>query len=683
MADRLRVTELDFDTIKTNLKAFLQQQNEFTDYDFDGSGLSVLLDILAYNTHYNAYYLNMVANEAFLDTALLRDSVVSHAKALGYTPHSKTASKSVVNFTVTAGNSTSAQLTVPRGFSFLSNQIDGKSYNFVTLEDTTVTKTANSTFIFENLNIHEGQLVTYNYTHTEISNPKSIFIIDDANVDTSSLKVTVRPSPVSTEFTIYTKVTDISQVNSTSSVYFLQEGKGGKYEIYFGNDVVGKKIPDGGVVTISYLVTNSSDANGAENFKATQTLTDTLSTVHTNFSINVISVSSGGGDRQQVDSIKILAPAQYSSQNRLVTKNDYSSYLSSVYTQADSISIWGGEEQIPKVYGKIFVAIKPKDGFFLSQTEKQRIIEEILIPKSVIGTQIEILDPNFIYLKTQTKILYDKTKTTKTENVLRQQIQASIILYKNENIDEFKSTFVTSKLQKAIDSVDTSIIGSETLIRLEKRIEPTLQVTTNYILNFNIPLYRGTILDSLRTNEFYYNDGTISRICQIEEGPQSFTGVEKINIINPGFGYITNPTVTITGDGSGATAEAKIVNGKVNSITVTNRGVNYTKAIVTISGGDGSTASATAVVSGEVGTLRLFYYDSNSEKQIINNNIGSINYTTGTIQINDLKIQSIVSGIYLKVDIQPKSSIVETEKNTIITIDENDPSSIITTFEKM
>ena len=675
MADRLRVTELDFDTIKTNLKSFLKQQSEFTDYDFDGSGLSVLLDILAYNTHYNAYYLNMVANESFLDTALLRDSVVSHAKALGYTPHSKRAALAIIDFNITASSNTAAKITIPRGYSFLSNQIDGKSYNFVVLDDTTVSK-SNTTFIFNDLEIYEGQLVTYNFTNIEATNPKAIFTLPDANIDTTTIKVSVSPSPSSTELTTYTLATDILEIDSTSTVFFLQEGRGGKYEIYFGNDVLGKKLPDGGIVSVSYLVTNATDANGADNFKASTSLVDTLTVTQSNFSITVTSEAAGGDDRESVDSVKFLAPTQYSAQNRLVTKKDYGTYLRSNYTNADSISVWGGEEQDPKVYGKIYLAIRPKENYFISDAEKQRIINDIIIPKTVIGTQVEILDPEYLYLKTTTTVKYDSTRTTRTENALSQAIENAIILYKNTNIDKFEATFVISKLEAAVDAVDTSILGSETEVRVEKRIEPSLGVTASYVINFNVPLHRGTILNGLRTNEFKVIDGTIERTAQIEETAQSFTGVEEIKITDPGYGYTSTPTITITGDGTGATAEATIVNGKINSITITNRGANYTKALVTISGGNGTGGAAAAIVSGKIGTLRLIYFDASAEKKIINSNIGEINYDTGRITINDLKIQSLVSGNYLKLDIESENAIIESSKNTIITIDDADPTAI-------
>ena len=230
--NRLQVTELDFDTIKSNLKSFLRQQTQFQDYDFEGSALSVLVDLLAYNTHYNAYYLNMVANEAFLDTALLRDSVVSHAKSFGYTPYSVTAPSVTLNVTITSASSNTGELTIPRGYIFLSNQIDNRSYDFVVMEDTTVTK-SNQQYFFEDLVVREGELVTYNFTFNQSSNPKSIFELPDENVDISTVTVSVRPTAANTDSSTYTRSTEIIDVGPTSEVFFLQETRNLKYQVFF------------------------------------------------------------------------------------------------------------------------------------------------------------------------------------------------------------------------------------------------------------------------------------------------------------------------------------------------------------------------------------------------------------------------------------------------------------------
>jgi len=325
MADRLNVTELDFDSIKTNLKNFLRQQSEFQDYDFDGSGLSVLLDVLAYNTHYNAYYLNMVANESFMDSALLRNSVVSHAKRVGYTPRSVAAPRAIVNITVQTNDSNPGSLTIPKGYVFISSQIDGVSYRFVTLESYSTTKVGNN-YVFTNIPIYEGQFVTYSYTNSYTNNPKQLFTVPDAGVDTSTLRVSVRQSSSNTETITYTKATEILNLTSTSTAYYLQEGRNGQYEVYFGDDILSKKIPDGGIVNLEYLISSGSAANKANNFISTSAIGG-----YSTISINSISAAAGGAERETVDQIKFGAPLNLLSQNRAVTKNDYIKLIQQKY----------------------------------------------------------------------------------------------------------------------------------------------------------------------------------------------------------------------------------------------------------------------------------------------------------------------------------------------------------------
>ena len=680
MADRLRVTELDFDTIKNNLKAFLNQQSEFTDYDFEGSGLNILLDILAYNTHYNAYYLNMVANESFLDTAILRDSVISHAKTLGYTPHSTRASVATINFTANSATSTSGTLTLPAGFGFLSNQIDSKPYNFVVLEDTTVTK-ANSTYYFENLEIYEGQLTTYRFTHNSASNPKQVFTLPDANIDTTTIKVQVAPSSGNTQLTVYNLVSDILDVGVSSEVYYLQENKSGKYQIYFGNNVVGKSLPDGAIVNVTYLRTNGTAANKANNYVATSGISDSLAESITSFVIDPVSPAAGGAVRESVDDIKFGAAAQFTTQNRLVTVKDYESYLKKNYPSIDSLSVWGGEEEIPPTYGKVYISLKPKENYFISETEKQRIIDEIISPKAIVAVSAEIRNPEYLYLLVENYVEYDKKKTSLTPEAIKTSIRNAVLVYRNTNLNKFDSTFVLSKLQDSIDGVDLNAIsGSETVLRLQKRFEPTLGASTTYTINFNALLHRGTTTNKLTSSEFRIFDAEgVIRTVLFEEVPESFTGISEIQVTNAGNGYTTAPTVTITGDGTGAVANAIIVNGRIQGIEVTNRGINYTRAIVTISGGDGYGGSAIAVLDGRFGYLRTIYYDDNAEKQTINEQIGTINYITGTVTINDIRILSVVTtdGL-IRLTIESEKGIIKSSKNTIITLDDADISSITT-----
>jgi hypothetical protein len=684
MTEQLRVTELDFDTIKQNLKTYLQAQSKFTDYDFEGSGLSVLLDILAYNTHYNAYYLNMVANESFLDTALLRDSVISHAKVLGYVPYSSKAPVANINFTVITTSDTSATITLPKGFRFLSNEIDGISYGFVTLQENKVTK-SNTNFIFENLQIYEGQLVSYSYTHDKQTNPKQIFPIPDEGVDTSTITVSVQPSATKTDSEVFTFAPDASETNTDSAVFYLQENKGQKYDLYFGNDVIGKSITNGSIVNISYLITNGSDANKANNFVAAGgNLTDSLGINQTDFTVDPINEASGGAERESVDAIKFSAPLQFTTQNRLVTIKDYESYIIKNYPAVDSVSVWGGEDESPPVFGTVFLSLKPRQNYYLSDTEKERIIDEILKPKAVVAVQTIIRDPEYLYLLISPNVTYDPKKTILTEEQLKNSIRNTIINYKTTYLDKFNSSFILSKLQQDIATVDlNSIIGSKVIVRLQKRFEPTLGVGQSYKLYFNAALYRGTISNRLTSTYFTAFDSTgVQREVQFEEIPQSFSGLSSIAVLNPGSGYTSAPTITISGDGTGATATATIVNGTIQNITVIDRGINYTRAVVTITGGGGYGASAAAEVDAKVGTIRTVYYDTLSQKQIVDSSAGTINYDTGEVVINNILINSVISADgFIRLSIEADKGIINTVKNTIITIDEEDPISISTTLE--
>lgn len=681
--DRLRITELDFDTIKANLKTFLNQQSTFTDYDFDGSGLSILLDILAYNTHYNAYYLNMAANEAFLDTALLRDSVVSHAKTLGYVPYSTRSSIARINFEATSSSSDIGTLTLPAGFSFLSDQIDNKSYNFIVLEDTTVTK-ANSTYLFENLDIYEGQYVTYVFVLNESNNPKQIFTIPDGNIDTTTLSISVQQSSSNTSLTIYEKVTDVLDITGTSEVYFLQENRNGEYQIYFGNDAVGKKLPDGAVVNISYVVTNGSVPNKANNFIATSSISDSLAESLSNFTITPISAAAGGANRESVDEIKYSSVAQFSTQNRLVSYKDYESYILNNYPNVDSISVWGGEENTPPVYGKVFVSLKPTANYYISETEKQRIIDDIISPKAIVAVSTEILDPEYLYLKIENLIQYNPKKTTQNQASLKQSVRNAILTYRNRELNKFDAKFILSKLQDDVDESNwEAFYGSETIVKVQKRFTPTLNQSKNYTINFNVPLHRGTISNKMTSTEFVVNDSNgVARTVTLEETPQSYSGIASIQITNPGTGYTTAPTVTITGDGTGATAEAVILNGAVQTINITNRGIDYTRALVTISGGNGYGATGIAVIDARTGTLRTIYYDTNAERQIVDSTAGEIDYDSGIVTINDINIRSLTaSDGMIRLSIESEDGLIQSTRNTIMTIDDTDPTAIVTTLE--
>jgi hypothetical protein len=678
MADRLNITELDFDTIKTNLKNFLRQQSEFTDYDFEGSGLNILLDVLAYNTHYNAYYLNMLVNESFLDSSQLRNSVVSHAKKLGYNTRSYTAPLAKINFTINSGSSTPASLTLPKGYTFLSELIDSKSYNFITLDDVTVNKTGNN-FVFTDLHIYEGQLVEYNFNHSNASNPKQLFTLPDDNIDTSSLEVSVRQSSSNSESVVYNLNTDALTVNSDSLVYYLQEGQDGKYQIYFGEDVFGKSVPDGGIVTVSYIITNGDVANKANNFVASSTISG-----FSNFTINPVLQASGGSLRETVDEIKFAAPLQFTSQNRAVTKNDYIKLLQQKYPQFEAVNVWGGEENDPPIYGKVFISAKPKNGYEITDTQKEYIKEEIIKPISILTVTPEILDVDYNYLKVVSKVYYDPTKTTLNVNNLKTAVQNKIISFCNENLNTFNSYFKSSLLKTEIDGVSASVLSNELELFLSKKFKPDLINSNSYVLDFGVPLQKGTTYDNLYSNpEFILLDSEeVQRSCFFEEIPSSFTGVESITVNNPGLNYLSTPTIEIIGDGTGATATATIVNSKISKITVTNPGVGYTTATVRIVGGGGQLGEATAVLEGRFGKIRTYYYKPDSvtnqnTKVILNENAGTIDYVLGKIYINDFNPINVLNDMKeISVNIRPKISVIASEKNKMLVFDSTDPTSL-------
>ena len=671
MAQRLRITELDFDTIKTNLKNYLQSQSEFTDYDFDGAGLSYLLDILAYNTHYQAYYLNMVANESFMDTAITRDSVVSNAKNLGYVPKSRSATKAQVTITIDTGNTTPDQLTLPRGTVFLSNLIDGKAYNFITIEDIVISK-SNTSFIFDTVDIYEGNITSTTFVQNNLSNPKQIFTLPDSNIDTSTLLVTVTDVSSNTASEVYTLVTDATELSTTSPVYYLQEGLGGLYQIYFGGDNVGKSIPDGSTVSVSYLVTNAYAADSASSFVGMSPIG-----TYPSYTVTTVTNAAGGAEKESLDSIKQSAPLSFASQNRLITTNDYKALLQQQYPQASSVSVWGGQEQTPKVYGKVFASIKPKTGYYLSETEKQRIIDDIITPKSILSVKTEIIDPSYTYLKLQIDVRYDKNKTNLAVDTIKNSIRLVVLNYKLTNLDKFDGQFNTSFLVEGILAIDKSIVACDINVRLSKKVEPTLNVNRSYTIDFKNKLLRGSIDSQLQSDEFYVLDsGNIQRTVNLEEVPQSYTGIETITVTNPGYNYTDIPTVTISGDGTGATAVASIVNGKITKITVTNRGIGYTRAAITISG-TGNSGAAIPLITAKTGTLQTYYFDSNLNKQIVNSQAGTINYDTGVVQLENINIKGVNSSDdNLNISIETADHYLTTHQEQILTIDQNDAASI-------
>jgi hypothetical protein len=486
------------------------------------------------------------------------------------------------------------------------------------------------------------------------------------------LVISVRPNSVSTTSTVYTKVTDVLDVDSDSEVFFLQEVAEGRYEIYFGDGILGKKLPDGAIVNAQYLVTNGDAANKASGFIGTGAIG-----AYSEYFVETVAVAAGGKLRETVDNIKQSAISQFSAQNRLVTFKDYESYILSRYPNIDALSVWGGEDEVPKVFGKVFLSLKPKEDYYLTEAEKTHIINSLIKPKSIVTVDAIIKDPEYLYLLVNTGVSYNRTKTIKSPDELRTAIKDSIVAYKNTNLNKFGASMLLSKLQDAIDNTDVSILGNETIVRLQKRIVPKINEASTYTINFNAPLHRGTVTNKMTSSEFQAFDNTgILRTVQFEEVPNSFTGIQKVEISNPGYNY-KNPIVTITGDGSGAEAVATVVNGKIESINLISRGQDYSRATISITDETGINATANPIVNAQVGVLRLVYFDQNAKRQTINANIGEIDYVSGIVTINGVDVKSVSpSDGLIRFTIEADKAIIESVRNSIITIDETDPSSI-------
>jgi len=682
----LRIAELDFDAIKTNLKDYLRSQNQFTDYDFEGSGLNILLDTLAYNTHYMAYYLNMISSEMFLDSAILRNSVVSHAKHLNYVPTSTRGSVAKIDIVVadTEPSSGLSTITLPKYSQFISQQINGTNYSFVNLDTHIASKNVTSnTYTFSNVFITQGEKLTYNVEVTP-TNTKRRFLIPEANIDTSTLLVTVQNSSVDSTTTTYQLADDVTTLDSNSKVYFLEESNLGQYAAYFGDGYLGKNLNDQNIILFTYLSSSGDASNKANSF----TLVTSINSF-SNVVVNSISAASGGSTRDTIDRIKFLAPRFYTAQNRAVTKDDYGTLLLKDYPDVESISVWGGEENIPVVYGKIFISMKPKSGYVITQAEKDRIVKELISNRNVVTVTPEIVDPDFLYLKFEIAVNYNIKNTILDEASLANIVKNIVNSYNDTDLEKFNSAYRTSKLQNLISSGEDSFLGSSVETVIQKRFEPTLNELKNYVIDFSVPLSRGLYTEKLYSYPtFSILDGAgISRDALIEETPLSFTGVESIEITNSGSGYTDSPTVKITGDGSGATGKAVVVNGKIISINIVNKGSNYTAAIVSITDDTGSGATAISVLSASIGVLRSYYIlGTTGEKVILNENFGTINYDTGQINITNFKPTSITSnpnyasGV-LTLNIYPLDTTILPSRNRLLSIDPEDPTAILVTMK--
>lgn len=667
---KIKLSDLDFDTIKENLKSFLKDQNEFQDYNFEGSAINILLDILAYNTHYNAFYMNMIANEMFLDSASLRSSVVSHAKLLGYTPRSATTSKAVVNVSITKATTDSTTLlTIPRFTPFVTDSLNGTSYRFLTTTDQTVANTGR-VFKFTNLELKEGQEASYVFVVDNQTNATQTFTLPDYNIDTSTLQIAVQKSATNSDRSIYKLGQDATEVTSDSKVFYLEENVDGLYQIYFGDGIVGKRLDEGNLVIATYIISNGTQANGIGKFKLQYTLLPGSTSATT-----AIGKSSGASLPELLDDIKFSAPKAFIAQNRAVTKNDYIALINKKYPYFDAVTVWGGEEEDPPVYGKVFISAKPKLAFDLTEEEKNYVVETVIKPVSVLTVTPEFIDPDYNYINFVATVKYNPNETNKTPNQIKSTVRQAIADYSAANFNSFNTYFQKSKLLRAIDDCDPSIQSSDVDVVLQKKFQPSLGIFENYTLNFGTSLIKGSGAGAgkLYSSPYFELEDSfgIVRQCFIEESPKSFTGIDEILVTRTGSGYTKTPTITIQGDGTGANAYPVIVNGKIQSVVITDKGIDYTTATATLSGGGTKKVGLLRpIIQGNYGTLRIFYYNSSGNKIVLVENAGTIEYSTGIVKLNSFAPSAIGAGLEeISIFVKPSTSNFSSNKNRLITYD--------------
>lgn len=552
----LQVTELDFNEIRNNLKTYLSSQTQFQDYDFEGSAMSVLLDLLSYNTHYNSFYVNMLANEMFLDTAQQRDSVVSNAKLVGYTPISAVGASANVTLTFGGVSGSVAQFTIPKNSKF-STTIDDIQYTYITPSAFTV---QNQSGVFsKSVTIKEGQPLTHRFV-VNANNPQR-YVLPNENVDTTSITVRVQNSVSDTITVEFTRATNINQVFSTSPVYFLEEAYDGYYEIVFGSGSLGKALINGNIVIVDYLVCNGDATNGANTFSV-----DTLNVgeSYSSATITLNTRAAGGRSQETIESIKFNAPRFFQTQNRCVIDNDYQRILLTENPDLQSVIAFGGEKADPPVFGKVFVAVKPFAEQFATATRKQQLRESILnrVPLAVDPV---FIDADYTFIIPTITTFFNRNRTTVTTSAIEQSIRDAIVSFSTTNLERFGNRLRYSRFVRNLDNISVGeILNNDASLILEKRFVPNVNVAERVVLLFNNPIRPSTV-DS---TQFTFS------------------------------GFIA----FLDDDGAG--------------------------------------------------NIRIYRFNENRQKTFINTRAGTVNYTTGTINIENFA-PSAFSGIEMKVSITP------------------------------
>ena len=499
-------TNLDFADLRAQIKDYLRVNSDFADFDFEGSNFSTLIDLLAYNTYITAYNTNMAVNECFLDSATLRENVVALARNIGYVPRSSRSAMATINFSVDMYSNDTRIVTLKAGQVALGNQVNG-SYIFSIPDDFVATTNENNLALFENLNIYEGVYLQKTF-QIDYSQPNQRFILPNANVDTTSIRVTVE----STTKEIYTLYDNILRVDATSKLFLIQEIEDEQYEILFGDGILGKKPPAGAIVTATYIVTNGRLGNDAKNFSFVGILQDDQGLPITQ-GISVISTAnraSMGDNIEDISSIKYLAPRIYSSQYRAVTASDYSGIIPFVYPNVESVTAYGGEELDPPEYGKVFISIKPRNGSFLSQITKDDISRQ-LKQYSIAGIKPEIIDLKYLYVEVDTSVYYNTNSVSDTTELLTSVTTALTQYSKSSDINDFGGRFKYSKVLGLIDASARGVTSNITRVKMRRDITPELNTFATYELCYGNAFYDQPNGYGIRSTGFTVNgiDGVL------------------------------------------------------------------------------------------------------------------------------------------------------------------------------
>ena len=511
---RINIAELEFDSIKNNLKEYLRGQSQFTDYDFEGSNMSIILDILSYNTHYNALYTNMAINELFLDSASRRSSVVSLAKSLGYIPRSSKCATTTIDFTVTGVTEDPLPniLLFPKNSTFQGIK-DGIRYTFYTREDYSASLSGSS-YTFNNIPIYEGDILTNSFEFTS----QNSFPIPNLNIDTNTLIVRVQPNPSSTLTTTYVFASELSELTDQSEVFFLKE-LDGYYYIYFGDDVLGKRPPVGSIINIEYFVCSGEGPNGIRYISYTG---DTISggiVADQNFSMQTAVY--GGREPEDIDSIRFNAPNSYNAQRRAVTELDYETILLSKVPALESVVVWGGEKNIPPQYGKVFICANTTSGEPLTYSEQKDIIENVLQPSKILTIIPEFVNPTYLNIELDVVAYYDEKISQNSASTIRSLIIDALLDYNDVELQKFSKILRSSQISRLIENVDSSIVSSVPRIKMRRSFTPIFKKVENYQIIIGNPFSPGTVLStnfyrSNSTSTYYFKDDSEQNLILYE-----------------------------------------------------------------------------------------------------------------------------------------------------------------------